>query len=422
VIEGAGISMDKKTVAVFCTDVVGYSAMMSNDEQETLRTLDECRAIIDSLINNYSGRIFSTAGDSVLAEFENPIQCVKFAIECQLSLHERNQRSTAPPMRWRMGLNYGEVVVYGANLLGDTVNIGARIESMADYGGIGLSHAVYNQVADTLTSIKFIDRGEQYFKNIPKSIKIWSIPVPGATKNPNNKSKDVSRVERDAMISHVVNDRSAMNHGLQAALDYKTDGKYEYAARILMHRITNRDTASLDELISMCKKKIIPDQLLDYVVAILDECGRFFDSERQFQIGKIFASGVLGDYRSKAIKIWRLSAERSEEAAYELGAMVLRSDVSSETEIQTAVERLGAIAKRKNIAAMIVLAEHFTKNLDVDGHKEQAFCWLWAAREYREPKAQLLLEQLTKKLTRKEVINFKYSAEALTEDISWHAK
>ena len=68
--------MDKKTVAVFCTDVVGYSAMMSNDEQETLRTLDECRAIIDSLINNYSGRIFSTAGDSVLAEFENPIQCV----------------------------------------------------------------------------------------------------------------------------------------------------------------------------------------------------------------------------------------------------------------------------------------------------------------------------------------------------------
>jgi TPR repeat protein len=213
-----------------------------------------------------------------------------------------------------------------------------------------------------------------------------------------------------------------MNHGLQAALDYKADGKYEYAARILMHRITNRDTASLDELISMCKKKIIPDQLVDYVVAILDECGRFFDSERQFQIGKVFASGVLGDYRSKAIKIWRLSAERNEEAAYELGAMVLRSDVSSEMEIQAAVERLGAIAKTKNISAMIVLAEYFAKHLDVDGHKEQAFCWLWAAREYREPKAQLLLEQLTKNLTRKEVINYKFSAEALIEEISWHLK
>jgi hypothetical protein len=293
---------------------------------------------------------------------------------------------------------------------------------MADYGGIGMSHAVYSQVAETLTSVKFVDRGEQYFKNIPKLIKIWSIPVPGATKNPNNKSKEVSRVERDAMISHVVNDRSAMNHGLQAALDYKADGKYEYAARILMHRITNRDTASLDELISMCKKKIIPDQLVDYVVAILDECGRFFDSERQFQIGKVFASGVLGDYRSKAIKIWRLSAERNEEAAYELGAMVLRSDVSSEMEIQAAVERLGAIAKTKNISAMIVLAEYFAKHLDVDGHKEQAFCWLWAAREYREPKAQLLLEQLTKNLTRKEVINYKFSAEALIEEISWHLK
>ena len=414
--------MEKKTVAVFCTDVVGYSRMMSSDELETLRALDECRSIIDPLIDNYSGRIFNTAGDSVLAEFGNPVNCVQFAVECQRKLHERNQSTTTPPMRWRMGLNYGDVVVYGTNLLGDTVNIGARIESMADYGGISMSHTLYRLVVDKLPSVKFVDRGEQQFKNIPKPIKIWSIPVPGATQNPSNKPKEVSRVERDAMINHVLNDRSAMNQSLQTALDYKTDGKYEYACRILMHRITNRDATSLDELLSMSKKKLIPESLVDYVVAILDECSRFFDSNRQFQIGKVFASGILGEHRSKAIKVWRLSAERNEEAAYELGLMVLRSAVSSESEIQTALEHLINVAKTKNIPAMMILSEYYTQHLDVDRYKEQAFCWLWAAREYREPKAQFLLEQLTKELTRQEVINYKISAAALIEDINWHAK
>jgi class 3 adenylate cyclase len=167
--------MERKLTTIFCADVVGYSKMMSLDEEETLRTLSECRTIIDKLIDEYCGRIFGSAGDSVLAEFPSAVMCVRFAAVCQHALHKRNLNSTMPKMRFRFGIHLGDVVIQGNNLMGDVVNIAARIESMADYGGVSMSETVYNEVKSKIQELTFLDRGFQNFKNIPQPIKIYSI-------------------------------------------------------------------------------------------------------------------------------------------------------------------------------------------------------------------------------------------------------
>ena len=133
--------MDSKQTTILCSDVIGYSKMMGADERGTLIKLDTCRAIIDPLIIEYRGRLFNTAGDSVLMEFADPVDAIKFGVEMQRRIGELKNG-----MRWRIGVNIGQVYIYGTNLLGDTVNLAARIESQADYGGICMSSNVYEAV------------------------------------------------------------------------------------------------------------------------------------------------------------------------------------------------------------------------------------------------------------------------------------
>ena len=125
--------MQSKLATILCTDVVGYSKHMQADELGTLRNLDSCRKIIDPLIKKHQGRIFNTAGDSVLAEFASAADAVRFSHAMQTSKLS---------LRWRIGLHLGEVWIYGDNLMGDTVNIAARVEAMADYGGVFMTEKV----------------------------------------------------------------------------------------------------------------------------------------------------------------------------------------------------------------------------------------------------------------------------------------
>ena len=169
----------RKLAAIFAADVVGYSHLIQLDELGTLRSLRASRAIIDRLIAGYRGRIFTTAGDSVLADFASAVDAVECALTVQAAIAEENaQRPEGERLRFRIGVHLGDVIVEGDNLLGDGVNIAARLQTLAEPGGIYVSAAVRDQIGTKLP-IAFIDRGGQRLKNMARPLRAFEIVGPG---------------------------------------------------------------------------------------------------------------------------------------------------------------------------------------------------------------------------------------------------
>lgn len=144
--------MERKLAAIFCADVSGYSRLMGDDEEATLRTLTSHRKLIDSQIEEHHGRFVNSAGDSVLADFASVVEAVNCAAEIQRMLGVENA-SLAPErrMEFRIGVNSGDVIVEGEQIYGDGVNVAARLESLAEPGDICISGGVYDQVKGKLT-------------------------------------------------------------------------------------------------------------------------------------------------------------------------------------------------------------------------------------------------------------------------------
>ncbi|MGE4635063.1 MAG: adenylate/guanylate cyclase domain-containing protein [Arenicellales bacterium] len=156
---------ERKVTVILATDVVGYSSMMEENEDQTLKNLKACRNIIEGLINEHHGRIFNTAGDSVLAEFQSAVEAVICASEFQKTIKERNNSvGEEEMMQFRIGVNMGDVVIEGDNLYGDGVNVTARLEALAQPGGICLSKNVY-EIVNKKTDFHFNDIGEQKVKD-----------------------------------------------------------------------------------------------------------------------------------------------------------------------------------------------------------------------------------------------------------------
>ncbi len=169
--------MKRKIAAILAADVVGYSKLVADDEEETLRRLASYREVMDDFIAKANGRIFNTAGDAVLAEFSSAVEAVRCAIDVQESLRTRNM--AYPPSRqmsFRMGITIGDVVERDGDLLGDGVNIAARLEGLAAPGGICISRTVYEQVANKL-SVQFADIGAQDVKNIPNPVHAYMVAL-----------------------------------------------------------------------------------------------------------------------------------------------------------------------------------------------------------------------------------------------------
>ena len=155
---------------ILAADVFGYSRLMAEDEEYTLRTLKAYRVIVDRLINGHEGRIFHTAGDSVLAQFQSAVEAVRCAIAIQQELRVRNaQLDEARRMEFRIGIHVGDVLVEGDNLYGDGVNIAARLEGLARPGELCVSGSVFMLVKNKL-SYSFEDMGPQSLKNIPEPV------------------------------------------------------------------------------------------------------------------------------------------------------------------------------------------------------------------------------------------------------------
>src|SRR6185436_14219506 len=178
------VGMERKLAAIFSTDVAGYSRLMGDDEEATIHTLTAYRAVISSLIQQYRGRVIDSPGDNLLAEFASVVDAVRCAVEIQHELKEKN--SELPDhrqMRFRIGINLGDVIVEGERLYGDGVNIAARLESLAVPGDICISGTVYDQVENKL-ALYYEYQGEQTVKNIAKPVRVYRVGIEAADTQP----------------------------------------------------------------------------------------------------------------------------------------------------------------------------------------------------------------------------------------------
>jgi adenylate cyclase len=167
--------LQRKLVAILAADVAGYSRLMEADEEKALATLSDHRRIIDEVIARHRGRIAGTAGDSVLAEFASVIDAAQAAIEIQNSLAEANDAEPEERrMEFRIGLNVGDVMVKDGDIFGDGVNIAARLEALAEPGGICVSRGVRDHIRHKL-AVAFADLGEQRVKNIARPIRAFQL-------------------------------------------------------------------------------------------------------------------------------------------------------------------------------------------------------------------------------------------------------
>ena len=165
----------RRLAAILAADVVGYSRLMEADEEGTARSLRGCRQFIDGLIRDHRGRVFGSAGDSVIAEFASPVEAVRCAVEIQLRLGARNDDVPEDRrMNFRIGVNLGDVMIEDDNLLGEGVNVASRLESLADAGGVCLSQPVLDQVKKRL-GLGYQYLGKQRVKNIKEPIRAYRV-------------------------------------------------------------------------------------------------------------------------------------------------------------------------------------------------------------------------------------------------------
>ena len=170
-------SVQRQLKAILSADVKDYSRLMSTDEIWTIQTLKDFRALIASHVRSHLGRVVDSPGDNLLAEFGSVVRAVECAVEIQRNLSSRNTPFPHDKrMEYRIGLNLGDVVIDRGKLYGDGVNIAARIEKLAEPGGIAVSGTVYDEIENKLPlSCEFI--GEHAVKNIPKPIRVYRIRI-----------------------------------------------------------------------------------------------------------------------------------------------------------------------------------------------------------------------------------------------------
>jgi class 3 adenylate cyclase/predicted negative regulator of RcsB-dependent stress response len=168
----------RKIAVILAADIAGYSRLIAEDEEETLRRFEGYRTVFSEFVDRGGGRIFNTAGDAILAEFQSAVEAVRCAIDVQESLHARNLAyPESRHMNFRIGITIGDVVEReNGDLLGDGVNIAARLESVAPPGGICVSRAVHEAVASKM-ALRFADAGPQALKNIPERIHAYTLTL-----------------------------------------------------------------------------------------------------------------------------------------------------------------------------------------------------------------------------------------------------
>ncbi|WP_209504386.1 MULTISPECIES: adenylate/guanylate cyclase domain-containing protein [unclassified Ruegeria] len=165
----------RRLAAILAADVAGYSRLTSIDEEGTAKMLLEHRSVTDALIENFGGRIANTAGDSIIAEFASSVEAVRCAVEIQEAIRTRNLSvPSSSQVQFRIGINVGDVILQDGDLLGDSVNVAARLESLAEPGGICLSGEVHDQIQGKL-SLGFRAMGTKRLRNIDRPVRAYNV-------------------------------------------------------------------------------------------------------------------------------------------------------------------------------------------------------------------------------------------------------
>ena len=176
-------TMERKLSTILAADVVGFSKMMATDEEGTLEILKNRRFVIDNSIKEQGGKIFGSAGDSVIAEFDSPVKATECGVQFQSKMQALNDNiAEDQQMIFRVGIHIGDVMVAEDNLFGDAVNIAARLEAEAKPGGLCLSKTVVDIVGGKL-KVSFEDAGELALKSIDRPVQaLFVVPSKGATR------------------------------------------------------------------------------------------------------------------------------------------------------------------------------------------------------------------------------------------------
>src|SRR5580692_8826449 len=169
------VRVGRRLAAIVAADVAGYSRLMGLDEVGTARTLREHRKVTDALVAKHGGRLVKTTGDGVLLEFPSVVDAVECAVAVQAVMDRRNEGLPVDRrMLFRIGINLGDILIEGDDILGDGVNIAARLEGIAEPGGICISSSAYDQVRGKVP-VEFTDLGEQTLKNIARPIRAYAV-------------------------------------------------------------------------------------------------------------------------------------------------------------------------------------------------------------------------------------------------------
>jgi len=167
----------RKLAAIFSADVQGYSRLMDDDEEATIRTLKDCRKAMSEHILQYRGRVIDSPGDNILADFSSMVDAINCAVTVQRELTELNTELPGPrQMRFRIGINLGDVIDEDGRIYGDGVNIAARVEGMAEAGGICITGSAYDKVQNKL-GLQYEYLGEHQVKNIRRPIRVYRVKV-----------------------------------------------------------------------------------------------------------------------------------------------------------------------------------------------------------------------------------------------------
>src|SRR5437588_3080372 len=168
--------VERRLAAILAADVAGYSRLMGADEEGTLAQLKaHLRALFDPKIAEHRGRIVKTTGDGMLAEFASVVDAVRCAVEVQRGMAERNAEVPQEKrIEFRVGINVGDIIIDGGDIFGNGVNVAARLEGLAEPGGICISGAAYEQVRDKVP-FAFTDKGEQSVKNIAHPVHVYAL-------------------------------------------------------------------------------------------------------------------------------------------------------------------------------------------------------------------------------------------------------
>jgi adenylate cyclase len=183
VIEMAEERMERRLSAILAADIAGYSALMGADEARTVRDLKGHQSVVLPMIGEFIGRIIDTAGDGILAEFPSVVNAVKCALAIQSRMAERNAAiEPERRMQFRVGLNIGDVVYDETRIYGDGINVAARLEGIAEAGGICISSKVYEEISGRI-DLDCEDIGEQQLKNIARPVRAYHVRPTGSDRH-----------------------------------------------------------------------------------------------------------------------------------------------------------------------------------------------------------------------------------------------